>query len=226
MGRVVSVVKKSENSKLGPMACTYAPMQTCPDECPIKGECYGRTGKTGFVVHRLSRKVIEQGETQLGIVSAEVGRIDKLNVKTPLRVHVTGDCLLWQSAYYIGMAMNRFESRTGQVAWTYTHAWPKYPVTCWAGARVRASCESMARVRQAREMGYKDAVLLVPEFESDKAYEVEGEKVVPCPNQTKGIKCIDCQLCARRSVKVIAFRPHGMSRKRLTEKLREVNNGQ
>lgn len=226
MGRAVSVVKKSENSKLGPMACTYAPMQTCPDECPIKGECYGRTCKTGIIVHRLSKEAFKQRLLPCDVAKDEAAEIDRLGPEVPLRVHVAGDCFDWHSAYLVGDAMDRFEQRTSQLAWAYTHAWPKYPVTCWAGARVRASCESMARVRQAREMGYKDAVLLVPEFESDKAYEVEGERVIPCPNQTKGIKCIDCQLCARRSVKVIAFRPHGTSGKRLTKKLREVNNGQ
>lgn len=219
MSRVVSVVKKSENSKLGPMACTYAPMQTCPDECPIKGECYGRTCKTGFVVHRLSKEAFRRRISASDIAFEESTIITDLRSSVPLRVHVAGDCYDWISAHYVGTAMEMFEQRNGRVAWTYTHAWPKYPVTCWAGARVRASCESMAKVKQARAMGYDNAVLLVPEFESDKAYEVEGERVIPCPNQTRGVQCIDCQLCARKSVKVIAFKPHGTNRRRLTEKL-------
>jgi hypothetical protein len=52
-------------------------------------------------------------------------------------------------------------------------------------------------VREAREAmaaGYAAAVV-VTAFEQESAYQIDGMTVVPCPYQTRGVRCRDCGLC-------------------------------
>jgi hypothetical protein len=69
------------------------------------------------------------------------------------------------------------------------------------------------------------AALVVIDFEREGAYEVDGLKVLPCPEQTRGITCRDCGLCRddgrlRSAGLVIGFAAHGTGgpavRRRLT----------
>lgn len=39
-----AVVPLSENSKIGIMAATYAPMITCPAACKLRDDCYAMQG--------------------------------------------------------------------------------------------------------------------------------------------------------------------------------------
>jgi hypothetical protein len=56
--------------------------------------------------------------------------------------------------------------------------------------------------------------VVVSVFERASAYPIDGSTVVPCPNQTRGITCLDFGLCRddkrlRSAGLVIAFEAHG-----------------
>lgn len=201
------VVAKSGNAKTGKVAATYAPQSTCPTVCPLRGSgCYAESGNIRYTLARLDHTA-----DSLAVAMAEAEGIDNLKGDIPLRVHVVGDCSDNASANIVGSAMRRYEQK-GSFAWTYTHAWRDVPHSEWDGANVLASLENPADIPLARSQGYSPAIV-VQAHESDKAYYVDGQKVIPCPEQTKGITCADCGLCARfgksADSPAIAFAIHG-----------------
>ncbi len=119
-----------------------------------------------------------------------------------LRVHVVGDCRTAVAAAIVGAAMVAHEAKRGARAWTYTHAWRTLRRAAWKGARVAASCESVADVRRAWSKGY-GAALLVERHPDRKAYELDGVRVIPCPAQwtdprtgDRSTYCDRCEVCA------------------------------
>lgn len=214
---------RSSNSKLtknGRAYATHASQESCPKTCPLYGAgCYAESGLQGmFVTARLNRSADVRADT---IARAEAASIDALPSDTKaamLRLHVVGDCRTENAATIVASAAERWSSRTGAPAYTYTHAWRDVSRKAWRTVGVLASCESIADVKQAMRRGYATA-MVVPEHTSDKASIVDGVRLVPCPAQTRGVTCDTCRLCfddktllARRAV--ITFAAHGLSKRK------------
>jgi hypothetical protein len=141
------------------------------------------------------------------VARAEADAIDSLSGTRPLRLHVVGDCPTDDAARIVSDAAERYTARGGGRAWTYTHAWRDVVRASWQSVSVRASCETADDVRAAHARGY-DAAIVVDSHKSDRAYDVDGIRVVPCPEQTRGRSCADCGLCMRPGT-TIAFAVHG-----------------
>jgi hypothetical protein len=63
------------------------------------------------------------------------------------------------------------------------------------------------------ERGYA-AALVVDEFRQQTAYDHDGVRLIPCPEQTRGVSCRDCGLCRdderlRVAGLVVGFQAHG-----------------
>ena len=213
----VLAIETTENAKLGACSCTYVSQESCPADCPFMGAgCYAELGHTGIVTRRLN----DTPERRADRLAAEEGRaIDTLTGDSPLRLHVVGDCRTERAARSVAAAARRFLRRGGQPVWTYTHSWRRVPRAAWGDVSVLASCESVEHVAEARALGYA-AALVVAEFEQAAAYEHHGERVIPCPHQTRGVQCVDCRLCfddgrLLNARLTIAFEAHGASRRRV-----------
>lgn len=193
----VTVVARSNNHKLGKVASTWSTKYTCPSRCPFYGKCYPKHGPSKFTSLPLddTRK-----EKPIVFAKREAKLIDKLNVKTPLRLKVYGDAPDRESAQVLRDACHGFMERTGQPVWGYTHAWDVVEPEDWGKVSILASCETAAEVEEATQKGWATA-LVVPKFLSHKRYvTAEGVDITPCPNQTakkkgKKITCDMCKLC-------------------------------
>ncbi|CAM6053500.1 unnamed protein product [Sphagnum tenellum] len=111
--------------------------------------------------------------------------------------------------------------------YTYTHAWRKVARSSWGPVSVLASCETIADTKLALKRGYASA-LVVDHHNGPNAYMLDGMRVIPCPQQTKGITCDKCRLCTDdqylKSVSgVIAFAAHGVRTKMVKEKLIQLS---
>lgn len=187
----VIAVARSENDKIGAVAATYAPLSTCPKGCRFRDDgCYAESGHIRYALRRMNA----DGASPSAIARQEAAAIDGLPGTLPLRVHVSGDCRTNAAALIVGRAMSRYVARSGQPAWTYTHAWRTVDRRAWGGASVLASCETAAEVWAAGDRGYA-AVLVVARHEGRKAYRRDGLRMIPCPEQTAGVRCVDCRLC-------------------------------
>lgn len=226
--RLAFAQEASENKKVGLSSCTYVSQaSTCPDSCPLKPKldpsgktlhangCYGNGSAVAIHVSILNQAPRQDGTEA---IRQEVEAIDGLSGRLDLRCHVVGDCPTKEDARLLAGAMARHRQKKGSGAWTYTHNWRSIPVEYWLGESVLASCDSLEQVKQAQEQGYATATI-VSSFESERVYEKEGVKLLPCPFQTRGVQCIDCRLCLKAShLKAqgltVAFTPHGMGAKR------------
>ncbi len=214
----VIAVESSKNSKTGEVSATYATQASCPTTCSFKNAgCYAESGRSAFTTRRLNGSMATD-TTEIAEIEASL--IRGLSGSRPLRVHVVGDSATDAAASIVSSAMSDYEAKAGQPAWTYTPAWRSVQRSSWHTDRVLASCESTADVRTAWERGYS-AAIVVADHQSDKSYELDGLRVIPCPQQTgRAANCRDCGLCLNGSVAsrigkaVIGFSVHGAGAKK------------
>lgn len=212
--KIVLAVKKSQNSKTGPVSVTYAPIQSCPETCPfLDSGCYAQHGHTGIHLRRMNKNAVAKKKTRpIDIAREEARAIRELDSNSPLRLHIVGDCKTPKAAQVVSSACKDYSERTGQKVWTYTHAWKEIPRSKWGNVSVLASCETIKDAKYAMERGYAASIVRGKEF--GKPFDYEGVTMVPCLEMTKGIACDKCRICMHddkllESKKVICFFPHG-----------------
>lgn len=219
MNSGVKLVLNSGNTKLSSdesVAATYVSQASCSKQCPfLENGCYGENGNMGIHTRRLNQS--KATKVQLAKLESDMimGAAHTVAQDTPIRLHVVGDSDTITGTSMISMAALWWP---GPV-WTYTHSWRTVARRWWRKVSVLASCETLADARKAMKSGYAVA-LVVDRHTSDRAYVTEdGIKLVPCPNQTRGVTCKQCKLCwkdkwLRAMRTVITFAAHG-SRKRM-----------
>mgnify|MGYP000857668461 CR=1 FL=1 len=207
---------KSANAKLGDMAATYLPIkQTCPDTCALKEtSCYAQTSFVGMHVKRLEKKFAGYKPNHLVYLeSLEIKKVGPKAKGKPLRLHVSGDVQSVKSVKHLANAAEKWD---GPV-YSYTHSWKNIPVKNWGKISVLASVENISDAAAALKAGYAPAIV-VKHHEDEKAYMNNGIKIIPCPNQTRDVKCQKCGLCMNSNMlkeqnAAIAFSVHGVRKK-------------
>ena len=154
--------------------------------------------------------------------------IDRLSGARMLRLNVVGDCRTNGAAEIVAAAVKRYNRRyvSARKTWAFTHAWRDVKRKSWGEVSVLASCESIKDARIAMRAGYAAAVI-VDGFKEEKVYEQDGVKILPCPNQTRGVTCDRCALCLNdtRLLKagiVIGFVPHGSGARAVRNTLKSL----
>lgn len=212
----VHLVAASANRKTGPIPVTSRPMKTCPTDCPFlptgeQGGCYG-TGRMFASAQRHSRDLgVEEATWRVRLGKDAEARI--------LRDRVVGDVLgpdgKLDRSYVEAIA--KVATDNGLTAFGYTHAWRHFGLDelAWLRRQLRAgyvmnlSTETRAGIRRAALTGLPVVVV------NDQIAEgeiVAGRRVVTCPNETRGVTCNDCRLCANpKRTSIIRFHPHGIA---------------
>lgn len=216
---------RSQNGKVGLAAVTYASIAaTCPKTCALKGEgCYAQGGRVAILVKQLD----EQAGNALAVARAEAEAI-RANAKKappgyPLRLHASGDCRTNQTAAIVALAAADWP---GPV-WAYTHAWRDVSRKAWGGVSVLASIEDPADGRAALAAGYAPALVTHEHPKDGRAWTKAGVTWIPCPEQTRGVQCVQCRLCfdaeaLKQRRAGIAFAAHGNFAKRAKRVLRQL----
>lgn len=214
-------------SKLGPVATISTPAeQSCPHDCALWIRCYYRKG---LHLGRVNRELesASAGATASDVARAEAAAIDGLRGDAPLRLHVGGDARTREAAEVVSAAAARYTERGGQPVFTFTHAWRRVERDRWRGVSVLASVESPAEARAAMRLGYAAAMTVERHPADGRAYKIGALRIIPCVEQTRGVRCTDCRLCfddraLRRRRAVISFAMHGPSVRRRGWKMRSV----
>lgn len=222
----VTLVKKSQNSKLGDnVAATYASIEkTCPDTCKLKNNgCYAQTGYVGIHNAKLNRMASFEASK---IARQEAILIDEgFNKKNAngkiLRLHVSGDSRTRKGTTYLANAAKRFLEKGGAFVYSYTHAWKTVPRKFWGKISIMASCDSAEDGDLALKSGYAPTTVF-SKFPSTKTFTTSGSSVkwIPCPSQTSDRTCAQCKLCMRADYLQsngmgIAFEAHGSSKNKI-----------
>jgi hypothetical protein len=92
-----------------------------------------------------------------------------------------------------------------------------------------ASCDNVSEIAVAKSKGYATATVVSHFPDGNKAFIVDGHRLVPCPEQCapedKPVQCTDCKLCCndanlRKHNITIAFEAHGRKAEALKATLR------
>lgn len=204
----------SRNSKTGPVAATYRGVgQTCPSECRMlqSGGCYALGGHVAMQQRRAQGESFDVKAWLLA-----------LPYSAAVRHLVSGDLFLNDEpdADYIQGMVSGHAARPDLRGWTYTHGWRRLlPMAVnRPGICVNASCETDDDVAQALAAGWP--VVRVVESDAPQLVDNGTHMTRVCPQQTHGVQCSVCMLCAKpeRTMRgkplVIAFRAHGQTVKR------------
>jgi hypothetical protein len=210
----------SSNAKVGDVAATYAPIAaTCPEACPLRESgCYARSGNVGMHVNRLERELADlSGDTLAMLEGDEIASAARHAPSGhAMRVHVSGDATTDFRAAQIAKGAEHWP---GPV-WSYTHAWREVQRQSWGRVSVLASCERLSDVAEAMRRGFAAAVVVSSHPSNGRAWtSPDGVTVIPCPAQTRDVKCTDCRLCwndqaLKNRGACIAFAAHGAGKKR------------
>ncbi len=198
--KYATAIEVSHNGKIGRTSATYATQASCPRSCPFFGNgCYAEVAFVGITTRRLNAYASTLALSPEDIAESEAREIAALTGKLPLRVHVVGDCTTDESARIVSSAMVAHTAKHGQFNWTYTHAWRDVRRESWQGASVLASVETADDARAANARGYATAIV-VSEHPSNKVYDLDGVKVLPCPGEVNdAVTCASCGLCGKDS---------------------------
>ena len=98
-----------------------------------------------------------------------------------------------------------------------------------AAQKAQAEKAAHPEARAAMRLGYAAAVTVEAHPAGGKAWRAGRLRVVPCPEQTRGVSCDDCRLCMddgalRRRGAVIAFAMHGSAVGKRGRRMRAVKD--
>lgn len=237
-------IEVSGNRKVGKISVTHAAQGSCPLDCAFLGNgCYAESGMQGMF-HTAKMNKRGKGKSPAVIARDEAKAIDGLTGKRLMRLHIVGDCSTDYAAMTVSAAAGRYVRRGGFKAsdrrvWTYTHAWRNVRRTSWNRAvSVLASCETEEHIRQARAKGYASAIVVESFDGHTGTYTMpEGERVIPCPAQTREhlpedrqVTCEQCRLCldGERLLKAglsIAFAAHSQGERKAREAIAAQQQG-
>lgn len=227
-------VQNTKNSKLSKFGhgidATYASIKSsCSDICPwFNNGCYAQSGKVAIILSRLNNDT-----TSLQVAKDEAKAIDeswgggKIPSNQILRLHVSGDCQTNLDAKTLAESVSSWIKRGGDKAYSYTHSWRKIKKESWGKISILASVESYIDAAKALKKNYAPAII-VPKFESKKAFIKNNIKFIPCPAQTfEKITCLDCRLCFDADKLVarsagIAFEAYGVGAGKVKLKLNVI----
>lgn len=214
-------VDVSSNAKIGPASATYVSQSSCPTSCPLRGAgCYAESGPMAIHTRRLNKA--NPTASPVEVARAEAAAIEeKISGRLDLRLHVVGDCATDEAAEIVSKAALA-AMKPGRKVWAYTHAAADVKRESWGAVSVLASGETPEQIKAAQAKGYATA-MIVSKFKQDGLYEEDGLKILPCPNQTRDVTCVECRLCmddTRLHEKgiTIGFTPHG-SRFKVVQRL-------
>ena len=222
-----------------PFVCsTYVSIHaTCPPSCRFRDNgCYAQSGQAAAAMKRLDTESKRHGLTGLEVNRLEAELIDRMwNNQHPrrvpqdgkrggrdLRLHVGGDTSCDDGAYWLGRAAERWRARGGGDVWTYTANWRVIKPESFGSISTFASVQTPDEALEAIDLGWTPAWTMTVFPQSKRFVEREsGVRVIPCPAQTCGVKCIDCRLCFLPRIKgtAIGFELHGMGRHKAARRL-------
>lgn len=214
----VQFVKKSSNTKTGPIPVTTSSRATCPTACPFNhgNGCYA---DAGYYTRMNWDKVTSgvRGTDYAGFIT----NIAKLPAGQLWRHNVAGD-LAGVNDVIDGHALRELTAANkGKRGFTYTH----YPTSAENIAEIaRSNAEgftvniSANNAQEAAELynTHKLPTVTVLPIDAPEQQIVAGVKIVTCPATYRDdVTCASCKLCsvADRSV-IVGFPAHGTQAKR------------
>jgi hypothetical protein len=218
-----SFTSHSSNRKLGDMAAVSTSSPSCPLDCALKDECYGKMSFTGIHWRKLDLSGLTYNQV--------MDYVNAMRKRSKLRFNVVGDLAHNNGtidAVKLLKLANTVKNRLLDTI-LYTHHSIDNALNVSAlklafskGLYINISCEDTNKARQALNHGL-NAVIVLPTGSIHKVIKHDNITIVRCPAEYKdSIQCANCMLCAKDRVQkrvVVAFTAHGAKRNALSKKL-------
>jgi hypothetical protein len=214
-------IKKSANSKTGPIPVTYSQRETCPPSCPhYRADCYAEDFYTSMAWNKVPQRGGNLAQLCESIAALPAGQLWRHNV--------AGDLPGEGEAVDAAALGEIVKANIGRRGFTYTHKksldaieWAQQ-ATAW-GFTVNLSADDAGEADALADSGLP-LTCIVPIDTPEKTTTPGGLPIVICPAQTRdNVSCNTCQLCQRadRAV-IVGFRAHGSRAKVADAKARRV----
>jgi len=229
----IAFIKKSANSKTGPIPVSITNASTCPDVCPFKASniCYAKSGH--LAIHWAK---VNNYKTGLSVEDF-VKEVKALPAKTFWRHNTAGD-LFGQNNTIDGAALIKLiRANKGKAGFTYTHK----PVLDSSGVSKEIYIKNRKLIKAANNNGftvnlsannYEEADKLlalgigpvVTTMRSDALKDERtpvGTLVKVCPAVVSDkYTCSNCKICQKVNRKfVVGFPAHGINKNKLNKLL-------
>ncbi len=224
------ITRISENRWTGPILVTTSPRFTCPLSCALRkgasvstaGLCYAEHGALGgFVWTLLDRAAVGASilngtrvhgfdELLFAVRSLEPGSLWRHNVAgdLPSNDRTTIDTVALRAIV---------DANKGRRGFTFTH----YDVLTNSinrqaireananGFTINLSANSLAHADELADVSIGPVTVILRADTTQNTKTAKGRIVVVCPNESRGVTCAKCGLCARQRSTIIGFPASG-----------------
>lgn len=211
--------RRSGNEKTGPIPVTTTSMNSCPLECPLRGNgCYAGLFRLGEYWRALSAG--ERAGMDLAGLTAKIAKLPEGQL---WRHNQAGDLPGDGRCIDSGALAAIVYANLGRRGFTYTHYDPwvggnakAIKAANAAGFTVNLSANSLRQADELYTLGIGPVVAIVEPGGPQSGVTPAGRKYTVCPAQTRDdVSCATCQLCQRQRDVIVAFEAHGASKRRV-----------
>lgn len=214
-------VRVSGNRKTGPIPVTSTSEETCPPECGLFRECYGKSGH--LLMHWRKYTAAGAPGPAAGLTVDELcAHVRTIPARALWRHNVVGD-LPGNGPDIDAAALAKIaRANRNRRGFTYTHK-PATPenlkairAATRAGFTINLSADNAAHADQLAAHGLP-VVVVIPAAAPKVTRTPRGRKVIQCPAENSDrITCANCGLCALANRNyLIGFKPKGARRSRV-----------
>ena len=221
-------VPHTQSKKVGDMPTSYSPRQTCPASCTLKNNgCYG----DNFPIRLHWNRYSEDKKDNWQDFVKSVSYFRKHNSNGMWRHNIVGDLVAKKNKIDAKKLKQLVKANKGGkvICYTHHHTITSGSKTNSLGGRL--SEHNLNLIRYANNKGFTinlsadtleqadilsdtkiPTTVVLPytkkQFEKSGAKlsaikTLLGKKITVCPEQTQGIKCLDCGLCSHNKRKTI-----------------------
>src|SRR3990167_82474 len=218
-------VLSSKNSKTGSIPVSITESKSCPTSCPLlKNGCYAKGGRLRIHWSRLdkSRKVKHSWKNFLkqvkGLFPGQLWRHNSAGDLAGTGNHIDKRKML-----------ELINANKGRKGFTYTHKNVLGPskqskhnrdlvrLANEKGFTINLSGDNLADAERLADLSIAPVVCIVPLGHPKHSKTPNGRNVLLCPEQSIGLTCDRCKLCAKPDRKfLIAFEAHGVSKNKVS----------
>lgn len=216
---------KSSNKKTGPIPVSTTSMDTCPDNCGLKGNgCYADYGPLGIHWKKVSND--NRGISYHTFIQS----IKDLPQGQLWRHNQAGDLPGVGDFINVELLTGIVNANKGKHGFTYTHkpvlgqntmSRINSSMIKWAngaGFCINLSADTLDDVDKLKKIDIGPVTVVLPYHnkKDEQLFTPHGYPIVMCLNETKGLTCEECKVCSIPTRKaVIGFTAHGSGKKKI-----------
>lgn len=218
-GYTAALVIGSKNRKLGGIPVSMTNGASCPTSCGLRGRgCYAEYGKTAWHWAKV-------GTTRGVPWDVFCSQVAQLRPGTLWRHNEAGDLPGRGDELDVGALERLVLANTDRDGFTFTHKPLRtereraaIATANASGFTINLSADSLAHADELAALGIAPVTVVLPETSPPRLQTPGGREVMVCLNETRGMTCAECRVCAKPTrTTIVGFRAHGQAKALVSE---------